>query len=476
MWMASVAIVLLEAGLVTPSFAGEEIRPRSEEPQSAGALPLKTTRTIRFTTREGTHLSVDVSPDGRTIVFDLLGDLYVLPISGGHATRITSGPAVDKQPRFSPDGRHLLFLSDRKGFDGVWMADADGSHPHEILSSRPSRHAYSFFVAPAWMPDGRGIVVSRLRKIKNYVLAAYDLSGRPLDIPLLRRMAAVAAARDTDVYVAGASFSRNPRFLYATRLSSSKSEPGNMHYQIARLDLAQSRESFVTDELSGAVAPLISPDGKTLIYATMYPSKEGPATGLKLMRVDDDSAQGVPTWIAPRVEHSVQQSFVMWGNGFMPGSAFLPDSSAVVTSFDGKLWRIALPSGHATEIPFTADVEQQLGPLLRFPANGAWCLLRSTASGSSRHEMVFRAGWPFESRTGHCNGAAAQLKEHLPGLPMGAISRSAPGRSEAAMSGAFRRKSSCHTSRSPYLHWSGLPANPITTTSSCIGPMAWRWS
>ena len=52
-------------------------------------------------------MNVDVSPDGRTIVFDLLGDLYMMPIAGsGHglATRLTSGPAFDMQPRFSPDG------------------------------------------------------------------------------------------------------------------------------------------------------------------------------------------------------------------------------------------------------------------------------------------------------------------------------------------------------------------------------------
>jgi len=76
-------------------------------------LPLAATRSAKFTTTKGTWLSVDVSPDGQKIIFDLLGDLYTLPIAGGKATRITSGIAYDAQPRWSPDGRQITFISDR---------------------------------------------------------------------------------------------------------------------------------------------------------------------------------------------------------------------------------------------------------------------------------------------------------------------------------------------------------------------------
>src|SRR5438128_10998928 len=88
------------------------------------SLPLTPTRTVACDAHEGTWLSLDVSPDGRTIVFELLGDLYTMPITGGDATRITSGPAFDSQPRYAPDGKHLVFLSDRSGAENIWTCDA----------------------------------------------------------------------------------------------------------------------------------------------------------------------------------------------------------------------------------------------------------------------------------------------------------------------------------------------------------------
>jgi len=98
-------------------------------------LPLITERSLSFTTSEATWLSLDLSPDGKTIVFDLLGDLYTLPITGGEATRITGGQAYDMQPAFSPDGKKLAFISDRNGSENVWIANADASHARAITTT-----------------------------------------------------------------------------------------------------------------------------------------------------------------------------------------------------------------------------------------------------------------------------------------------------------------------------------------------------
>ena len=85
---------------------------QTKKPEDDKKLPLEPTRHIEFVTDEATWLSLDVSPDGEQLVLEILGDLYLVPISGGEARPITSGLAFDSQPRFSPDGEKIAFLSD----------------------------------------------------------------------------------------------------------------------------------------------------------------------------------------------------------------------------------------------------------------------------------------------------------------------------------------------------------------------------
>ena len=106
-------------------------------------------RTLSFETDEGTWIGLDVSPDGKTVVFSLLGDLYVVPLSGGAARRLTSGPAYDVQPRFSPDGAWIAFASDRGGTENLWIADAEGKHARAVSTEEDA-----FVNSPAWSPDG----------------------------------------------------------------------------------------------------------------------------------------------------------------------------------------------------------------------------------------------------------------------------------------------------------------------------------
>jgi tricorn protease-like protein len=134
-----------------------------------------TTRSIDFTTSEGTWMSVDLAPDGSWLVFDVLGHIYRLPAGGGEATALTqnSGVALNFQPRISPDGRTIAFISDRRGQYNLWVMNADGSNPRAVFSDL---NATAF--EPTWTPDGRFIAQATRGARQGPPAAA---CGRPRD-------------------------------------------------------------------------------------------------------------------------------------------------------------------------------------------------------------------------------------------------------------------------------------------------------
>lgn len=106
-------------------------KPRPQQP-AGRTLPLEATRHLRFTTSAGTWMSLDRSPDGKRIVFDLLGDLYTVAASGGRATRIAGDPPFKTQATYAPDGRTIAYVSDRSGAENLWVSRPDGSHARQI--------------------------------------------------------------------------------------------------------------------------------------------------------------------------------------------------------------------------------------------------------------------------------------------------------------------------------------------------------
>src|SRR5215475_8064693 len=105
---------------------------KDEKKEEKKGLQLKPDRKIEFSTDEGTWMSLDVSPDGKTIAFELLGDIYTLPVEGGQAKLIDGGMPFDSQPKFSPNGKRIAFLSDREGSENVLIMKADGSEPKQV--------------------------------------------------------------------------------------------------------------------------------------------------------------------------------------------------------------------------------------------------------------------------------------------------------------------------------------------------------
>jgi Tol biopolymer transport system component len=332
---------------------------------SSSSLPLITTRTLKFTTDEGTWISLDVSPDGRTIVFDLLGDLYTLPITGGTATRITSGQGFDAQPRFSPDGKKIVFTSDRDGSDNLWLMNADGSQP-KALTKGPG----SNFTSPHWTPDGKYVVVS-----KGWDgLFFYHIEGG-------------SGMKAPGRGGSGPVFGKDPRYMYLTSSigfgfgdqenesdkpayrrgsmddRASRHEPHDRSSgrqvggsQIGQYDRQTGKTFIITEELEGAYRPMPSPDGRWLVYATRHDAR-----GVLMLR---DLTTGEDTFFAMDVQRDAHEGGSE--RDVYPGSAFTPDSKSLITAHGGKIWKIDVPSGTKTQIPFTAEIEQQLGPLVKF--------------------------------------------------------------------------------------------------------------
>lgn len=320
---------------------------------STDSLPLVPTRHIRFDTDEGTWVSLDVSPDGRSIVFELLGDLYRMDARGGVAQALTHGLPFDSQPRFSPDGRHIVFVSDRSGNENVWIADADGGHLRQISTLDDNRE----FTSPTWSADGRSIYVSEYRPdVTSYELWHYPADGSGHGEQITHAKAYAMQPKDERFGVLGAVASPDGRSLYFAGDYGTFGEDMTLPmWNIYRKDLATGEMDKIVTNPGSAMRPALSPDGRTLVYAARWNGE----TGLRVRNL----VSGSDRLLAYPVQHDVQEG--MATRDTMPGYAFTPDGKALIAAYEGKIHRIELADGKATVIPFLAHVDLEIGPSLR---------------------------------------------------------------------------------------------------------------
>ena len=242
-------------------FSAQEKQEEGGDKKEKKDLPLEPDRTIDFETSEGSWISLDVAPDGRAIVFELIGDLYTLPISGGAATRIASGLNFDSQPRYSPDGSKIVFLSDRSGDENVWIANHDGTDPRPLTKGKSTR-----YWSPEWTPDGKYIVVSRSGTATTGTqLWLYHVDGG-------NGVNLTGSEERRQLNPMGAAFGKDDRFVYYTERTAAGSVYNQMNFrwQLGVYD-RQTGENFrMSDELGSAMRPVLSPDGRWLVYATRW--------------------------------------------------------------------------------------------------------------------------------------------------------------------------------------------------------------
>jgi Tol biopolymer transport system component len=334
-----------------------ESREKREQPKKkAQGLPLKADRTIEFTMDEGTWVSLDVSPDGKTIVFELLGELYTLPIEGGEAKAITTGMGFDSQPSYSPDGQHIAFISDREGAENVWVAKADGSEARPLTKDKQS-----LFASPSWTPDGDYVIAARQPQLPwgAFELWIYHFRGGS-GVPITKGKPKADANPDEYVNAIGAVASRDGKFLYYTRRPKMFNAYNNLNFplsQVARRDRTTGDEDTITEAPGSAFRPVLSPDGKWLVYGTRLDNQ----TGLRIREL----ATGEERWLKRPIQRDEQES--RYTRDLIPGYAFTPDGRSVQAAYGGKIHRIDARTGEDRVIPFSAKVSQPVNTRLNFP-------------------------------------------------------------------------------------------------------------
>ena len=308
-------------------------------------LPLPVDRTVAMDMTEGSWISLDVSPDGETIVFDYLGDLFTIPIAGGDATQLTSGMAFDAQPRFSPDGMRIVYSSDYDGGQNIWIRALDGSDTTRISTGSANRAE-----SPEWLPDGNYVVASMggfrgggLPKLKMFHVdggSGIELVSEPDNLKML-----------------GAAVSADGRYIwYARRTGDWTYNAQFPQYQLEAYDRDTGERYTRSSRYGSAIRPTLSPDGRWLVFGTRHDAH----TGLVIR----DLESGDERWLAYPVQHDDQESRATLD--VLPGMSFTPDSRHLVASYGGKIWKLPVAGGEAEEISFRVRFDLPLGPRVDF--------------------------------------------------------------------------------------------------------------
>lgn len=316
------------------------------------APPGMKTHPIRIDVAEGSWMNVDVSPDGKMVAFDLLGDIYTMPILGGTPTAIAQGLPYETQPRFSPDGKRIAFTSDRGGGDNIWVMNVDGTDKRQV-----TKEDFRLLNQASWSPDGRFIVAKKHfttgRSLGTGEVWLYHVSGgngvvlvkRPNEQHQKELGEPIYAPDGKHVY-----FTRNvtpgPIFQYAQ-------DSNTRLFDIERYDLETGEVEPIVTGLGGSVRPSPSPDGKMIAFVRRERTKS--------RLYVKDLATGVERKVYDALDQDVQETWAV--TGVYPNMAWTPDSANIVFWAGGKIRKLDIGTGRANEIPFRiADTRDVIDP------------------------------------------------------------------------------------------------------------------
>jgi len=339
---------------------------------------------VNIDTDEGTWMSLTLSPDGKTIVFDMLGDLYSIPFEGGEATSLTQGMSWDMQPVFSPDGKWLAFTSDRDGADNIWVMPAAGGEPRQI-----TKEDFRLVNSPAWTPDGQFIVAHKhftaRRSLGSGEMWLYHIAG---DTKGVRMTEKPNEQKD----VGEPAFSPDGKWLYFSQDTTPgeffeyNKDPHAGIYEIKRMDRADGHIEVFVGGTGGAVRPTPSPDGKQLAFVRRQ--------GLETVLAVKDLASGSERIVARNLDRDMQETWAI--HGVYPTMAWTPDNAQLVYWGEGKLHRVDLKSGNVSAIPFHVKDTREVVEALRHkvdphPKSFHTKMLRDVVVSPDGKKVVFQA-------------------------------------------------------------------------------------
>ena len=308
---------------------------------------------VEFSTDEGTWMNLDLSPDGKTIAFDLLGDIYLVDSKGGKARCILSGPAWEVQPRFSPNGNQLCFTSDRDGADNVWICDLDGKNLKAV-----TKEDFRLLNNPVWSPDGKYIVAR-----KHFTSTRSAGAGEMWMYHTEGGIGQALTGRKNDQQdVNEPFFDPSGKFLYFSEdiypggYFQYNKNPNDQIYVVQKYDFSNGKSSTLISGAGGAVRPTPSHNGKYLAFVRRIRE----STALIVRNLES----GVEKIVFNELSKDQQEAWAIFG--VYPAFAWSPDDQHIYIWAKGKILKINIKNSSADIISFEAEVKQVLNPALQF--------------------------------------------------------------------------------------------------------------
>lgn len=349
-------IISLLCILITFSLAAQKKKKNASNKESAKwdvSAPGKdfNYKTHSFTTTEGTWMNLDVSPDGKTIVFDMLGDIYSMPISGGKAKVIRSGIPFEVQPRFSPDGKHISFTSDAGGGDNIWVMNTDGSNAKQV-----TKETFRLLNNAVWTADGDYLIARKHftsgRSLGAGELWQYHKTGGS-GLQLTKRKNDQQDVNEPFTSLDG-TYLYYSEDVYPGGSFQYNKDPNSQIYVIKRYDFEDGKTETITGGPGGAARPTLSPDGKKLAFIKRVREK----SVLYIHTIE--TGEEFPVY--DQLSKDQQEAWAIFG--VYPNFDWMPNNQDIVIWSEGKIKKIDTESLQVANIPFEIDVNIDLAEIV----------------------------------------------------------------------------------------------------------------